>query len=178
MINEKIRKLQEELEAVKRDQPKKEKEMGIPSKWKRAARKGTKSKNYDKILFVYMRRNGKVDTPKLIPYKDNVVVYNWKAYDIDPRAVWEWGKWKWYFYKEMDRRPVSNLNYKVIKDRGDLTDGDEILIKATMRAVAEGIKKKAASWVLILVGVIIVGIIIALVATGGGTTTTTVVPPG
>jgi hypothetical protein len=149
------------------EQEKKSKQKGLPKKFERMGRKSMKKKENDKILFVYMRRNGIVDEPKLVKYDDNVIFYNWKAYDFDPRAVWQWGKYKFYFYKEVDRRPVSNLNYRVIKQRGDLTDGDEILIKATMKAVMEGVKKKMNKTALIILGVALVAIIIFFVVQGG-----------
>ena len=139
----------------------------MPGKWKRTFKKSNRKSSLSKLLFVYMRKNGKIEQPKLLKYSDDVVVYNYKAYYVDPRAVWDWGKYKVYFYKEMDRRPVSNLNYKLIKERGDLTDGDEILIKATMKAIQDGFKKPMNKAVLIMV-VIAVVVLVAYMFTKGG----------
>lgn len=135
-------------------------EWKMPGGWSRKMKASKKKNNSDKILFIYMRKNGKIESPKLVRYDDDVIVYNYKAYQIDPRAVWDWGKFKVYFYKEMDRRPVSNLNYKLIKQRGDLTDGDEILIKATMRAIQSGNSKPLSKGALIALGI---GVLVFLV---------------
>lgn len=149
-MKDKVESLEEEVKELRVD---KSIEWRVPGKWKRTLKKSKKKQGLDKLLFIYMRKNGKMEPPRLIRYTDDVVVYNHKAYHVDPRAVWEWGKNKVYLYKEMDRRPVSNLNYKLIQKRGDLTDGDEILIKATMRAIQDGSRKPLNKSVMIIIGI-------------------------
>jgi hypothetical protein len=76
--------------------------------------------------------------------------------------------------KEIDRRPVSNLDLDEIRRRGDATDSDEFLIKAALRAQTATAKKPISIWVWIILGIIVVGLLIfffmnkspAIVATG------------
>jgi len=154
-MKDRLAEMEEELDTLKR-QKKPSQEFKMPRKWGRTMNLSLKPKAMNKLLFFYFRKNGKIEPPKLVSYDDDVVVYNHKAYHVDPRAVWQWGKFKCYVYKEMDRRPVSNLNYKLIQERGDLTDGDEILIKATMRAMQDANKKPINKQAMIIVGIIVV----------------------
>lgn len=160
-----VEDLRDEIDHLKGT--KKEKEaFNMPRRWKRLFRASKKKSNENKILFLMLKRNGRIEGPILAPYSDNVFIYKYKPYEIDPRAVWEWGKFKVYLFKEVDRRPISNLNLKEIKKRGDLTDSDEILIKAVMRAVTGGQKKPFNAKVLIVI-IIIVVIIAAFFMTKG-----------
>lgn len=153
-MKNKIDRLERELSLLKQETPQ-DVEWKMPAKWARTMKKSRKKVGQNQLLFIYMRKNGKIEPPKLVRYTDDVVVYNYKAYYVDPRAVWDWGKYKIYLYKEMDRRPVSNLNYKLIQERGDLTDGDEILIKATMRAIQEGAKKPINKAAMVIIGIVV-----------------------
>ena len=166
-MKDKIDNLEEQVGVLKQQKEVPEPEFKMPGKWARTLKKSKKKQGQNKLLFLYMRKNGKIEPPKLVVYTDDVVVYNYKAYHVDPRAVWDWGKYKVYFYKEMDRRPVSNLNYKLIQERGDLTDGDEILIKATMRAIQDGSKKPFNKAALVVVGIIVL-VFLAYLFTANG----------
>jgi len=132
----------------------------IPKKAQKTLKKSKNKSNADKILFFYLRKNGKMDGPFLKKYSNDFITLNYKVHEVDPRATYDWGKHKVYIYKEVDRRPVSNLNLKEIKRRGDLTDSDEILIKATMKAIQEGVKKSLNKGMLIIIGVIVIGLLI------------------
>jgi len=165
-VNTRIAELEEQLEIL--NNPRVPTQWKPPGKWKRTLNNSHKKMGQGKIVFIYLRKNGVMEEPQLVPYKDDVVVYNNKAYEVDPRAMWRWGKFTIFIYKEMDRRPVSNLNLRAIHARGDLTDSDEILIKATMRAIQEGIKKKMNKAALIIGALVIAGIVIAIIASGGG----------
>jgi len=167
VVRKEIEELKEEIEELKRKNGKKKQEFKLPGGWKRTFKASKKKQNVNKILFMLYKENGKIIGPKLVPYHDNVVVHNYKAYEVDPRAMWDWGKYKAYAFKETDRRPISNLDLKKIKERGDLTDSDEILIKAVMRAVEGGRKKPLDMKVLFVIGAIVVGIIVFMMSRGG-----------
>jgi len=62
--------------------------------------------------------------------------------------------------KEIDRRPVSNLDLDEIRKRGDATDSDEFLIKAALRAQTAVARKPVSIWVWIIAGIIVVGLLI------------------
>jgi len=151
-MKSRLAEVEHELNVMKKSRSEPQ-EWKAPGGWNRKMKASKKKNNVNRILFIYMRKNGRIEPPKLLKYDDDVIVYNYKAFQVDPRAVWDWGKFKVYFYKEMDRRPVSNLNYKLIKQRGDLTDGDEILIKATMRAIQAGNSKQMSKGAMIALGI-------------------------
>ena len=136
-----------------------------PRKWRSAMRKSKKAPS-DYLLVMYLSIKGKIETPKLYPlYSGNMVIIRNKPYEVDPRAFWDMGKAKCLIIKEIDRRPVSNLDYDAIKARGDSTDSDEFLIKAAMKAFTQQQAKKPMNKaVIIIVAIIIIGAIIYLMA--------------
>lgn len=145
------------------DKLKGKKQFKWPWKW-RSAMKSAKKAPPDYLLVMYLSIKGKIETPKLYPlYSGNMIIIRNKPYEVDPRAFWDMGKVKCLIIKEIDRRPVSNLDYDAIKARGDATDSDEFLIKAAMKAFTQQQAKKPMNkTVLIVVGIIIIGAIIYL----------------
>lgn len=128
------------------------------SKWKfswksRSEMKASKKKSArDLILVFYLNIKGEMEKPKLYPlYSGNMVIIRNKPYEVDPRAFWTLDKYKCMVFREIDRRPVSNLDYSEVKARGDATDSDEFLIKAAMKALQGGIKKPMNKGVIILI---------------------------
>tara|TARA_R100000789_G_C2940109_1_gene131817 strand:- start:29 stop:637 length:609 start_codon:yes stop_codon:yes gene_type:complete len=132
-----------------------------PFGWKQIMNRS--KKKMDQILVFYLSIKGNVEKPRLVAIEEgNMVVVKGKPYELDPRAVWTLGKYKCLIIKEIDRRPVSNLDYIEIKRRGDATDSDEFLIKAAMKAVQLGPKKQVAKAGIAIVVVIIIGVMIYL----------------
>jgi hypothetical protein len=115
-------------------------------------------KNKDQIVVFFLTVTGEMEMPKMYPiYSGNMVIIRNKPYELDPRSVWRFGKWKCLIIKEIDRRPVSNLDWDEIKKRGDATHSDEFLIKAAMRAIqVGGVKKEMNKWVIIAIAVVVV----------------------
>lgn len=128
-------------------------------------------KNLDLILVFFYTITGEIVGPTLHPiYSGNMVIIKNKPYELDPRAVWRFGKYRCISIKEIDRRPISNLDWDEIKRRGDATHSDEFLIKAAMRAYAAGTppKKPFNIWILVIIGVIVVGALIFFFTRSGG----------
>lgn len=126
-------------------------------------------KDLDQILVFFLTITGEVVGPTLYPiYSGNMVIVRSKPYELDPRAVWRFGKFRCIVLREIDRRPVSNLDWDEVKRRGDATHSDEFLIKAAMRAFAAGAqpKKKFNIWILVIIGVIVIGALIFFFAKG------------
>jgi len=146
-------------EKIKQANNSKKKKFNWPMKWKAIIKRSRKDKN--RILILYFTQKG-VIIPMLIPiWSGNIVVINNKPYEVDPRAFWRLGKYTCMAFKEIDRRPISNLNYSEIVARGDSTHSDEILIKTVLRAVAKGgISKPVNKKVLVVIGLIAVGALI------------------
>lgn len=126
----------------------------FPTKWKRIMKQGRKKGR--QILVWYLSAKGVIEPPKLHPiYSSDMIIIRNKPHQVDPRSFWDMGKVKCLLIKEIDRRPVSNLDYDEIKRRGDSTDSDEFIIKAAMQAVIGGPKKKPVNKnVIVVVGIL------------------------
>lgn len=140
---------------------KKKKKFRFPFKWRKVMKLANKKGR--QILVWYFNRKGSIEPPQLHPlYASDMIIIRNKPHEVDPRAFWRMGKNQVLCIKEIDRRPISNLDYAEIKARGDSTDSDEFIIKAAMRAILGMAKKKVAinKTVLIILGIIIVGAVI------------------
>jgi len=140
---------------------KKQKKYRFPFKWKKVMKLANKKGK--QILVWYFNRKGVIEPPKLHPlYASDMIIIRNKPHEVDPRAFWRLGKNQCLCIKEIDRRPISNLDYAEIKARGDATDSDEFIIKASMQAVVGMAKKKVAvnKAALIILGLIAAGAII------------------
>jgi hypothetical protein len=148
------------LEERKQDTSKGKKQFKFPRPWLGKMKKGQKAR--DQVLVFYLNIKGEMEAPTLQPlYSGNMVIIRSKVYEIDPRAFWTvkigLKMYKILLIKEIDRRPVSNLDYTEIKRRGDATDSDEFLIKAALRAQVGQAQKQISKW-------IIIGIVVAVIA--------------
>jgi len=131
-----------------------------PVKWKSIFKASRKKRN--QILVFLLNIKGEIEPPKLYPiYSSNMVIIRNRPHEVDPRSFWRLGKYSVQIIKEIDRRPVSNLDYNEIKARGDSTDSDEFLIKAALQAVFGAVKAKAMDKkVMIIIGIIILAAIV------------------
>lgn len=126
-----------------------------PFKWKRIFKSSKKKKN--QILVWFLNIQGVIEPPKLYPiYSSNMVIIQNRPYEVDPRSFWRMGKYTCQIIKGIDRRPVSNLDYDEIKRRGDSTDADELLIKASLNAVMtdSSKKKQIDKKVIVIIGIV------------------------
>ena len=130
-------------------------------KWPWAKRTEMKDslKKQDQILVFFISITNELLGPKLYPiYSSNMIIIKNSPYELDPRAILRFGNFKCIIIKEIDRRPVSNLDLDEIKRRGDSTASDEFLIKAAMRAITTTpTKKEMNKWVIAIIGIIILG---------------------
>lgn len=144
------------------------KEIPFPNSWKKIFRKSEKKSNIDMVIIELLNVKNEIEPLTLAPlYDGSMVIHKNKAYDFDPRALYTI-KIKNKMYKvlvinERDRRPVSNLNWDEIKQRGDSTDSDEIILKMIKRAQIDKIKKAmSASWILWVIIAGVIGLVIYL----------------
>jgi len=162
-INDRLRQVEEGLRLgkLKVDTEEKEKPFKYPYKWKGAMKKSTNAKaSEDKVLMLYLNIKGEIEPPRLVPlYSGNIIIWKHKAYEFDPRACWttRLGKKiiKCVIIREIDRRPVSNLDWDEVKARGDSTDSDEILVKMVTKAVMEKAKQQMNKGVIIVIAILI-----------------------
>ena len=144
---------------------KKQKKFKFPFKWRKVIKLANKKGK--QILVWYFNRKGTIEPPKLHPlYASDMIIIRNKPHEVDPRAFWRLGKNQCLCIKEIDRRPISNLDYSEIKLRGDSTDSDEFIIKAAMQAVLGGLKKKVAlnKGLLIVLGIIALAVVVFFVS--------------
>lgn len=143
------------------------KQFKVPFKWNSIMKKSKKKRNL--ILVFYLNIKNEIEPPRLHPiYSGNMVIIKNRPYEVDPRAFWSLGKYKCLLIKEIDRRPVSNLDYSEIRARGDATDSDEFLIKAAMKAMYGGVKKQLGKGGLIAIGILVLVVIGFLFMTNKG----------
>jgi hypothetical protein len=66
----------------------------------------------------------------------------------------------WYIHREIDRRPVSNEDYEQVKESGNDTESDVVLIKAVLGAMMKPKQEIKKGWIIF----VIIAIVIAMVA--------------
>ena len=130
--------------------------------WKARAEMKASLKKPDQILVFFISITNEFLGPKLYPiYSSNMIIVKNSPYELDPRAVLRFGKYKCIIIKEIDRRPVSNLDLQEVRMRGDSTASDEFLIKAAMRAITTTPQKKEMNkMVLIAIGIAVIAALI------------------
>jgi len=134
--------------------------------WSIRMKAGQAAKKKESILVFYLNIKGEIE-PMIVPiYGGNMVIIRNKIYEVDPRAIWTFKAgfktYKVKIIKEIDRRPVSNLDLDEIRKRGDATDSDEFLIKAALKAQTIQIAKPMNKAVLIAIGIAAVALVIFL----------------
>jgi hypothetical protein len=151
-----------DIETIKRETELTKKPFKIPFKWKSAANKAGKQRDMVAILFLNIK--GEIEQPIILPIYGNMVLLRNKIYEVDPRAFWilrQGAKmYKFLIVKEIDRRPVSNLDLDEIRRRGDATDSDEFLIKMALRAQQTQMAKPFNKWIAVIIGIAILGIVL------------------
>lgn len=162
-VKDLLAKLNDNLEYgnQKKETDENQKEWKWPFKFKSQMKKS--SKNIDKVLVFYLNIKGELESPTIQPlYSGNMCIIRHKPYEVDPRAFWTvkvgMKQYKILIIREIDRRPVSNLDYTEIKKRGDSTDSDEFLIKAALKAQTSAVSAKTMKTALIIGIVAIIGL--------------------
>lgn len=126
--------------------------------WKKKKEMKSSLKKPEQILVFFLTITNELIGPKLYPiYSGNMLIVKNSPYELDPRAVLKFGKYKCIVIKEIDRRPVSNLDLDEIRRRGDSTSSDEFLIKAAMRAITTTpAKKEMNKAVMVMIGIAVI----------------------
>lgn len=132
------------------------------------------AKSQDNVVVLFFNIKGYIEEPKTVPLlAGNMVMIKGAPYEIDPRAFWliPIGKslHKVVAIKEIDRRPISNLDIDEIRERGDSTDSDSFLIKAAYaQRMGDTMKKPLPKWIIWVIGGIVAAIVIYMLMQGGG----------
>jgi len=152
-FGQKIKETQEHL--------KKQKKFKWPWQVQQEMKNSIKMK--EQMLVFYLNVKNELEQPRMYPiYGGGMIIIKNKPYLLDPTAVISFGKYKCMIIREIDRKPVSNNDYREVKARGDSTESDELLIKATLKAMI-GPQKPQANKNMIVAGIVILVIIVGLV---------------
>lgn len=149
---------------------KKTKDYKFPFKWNFKFRQARKKNKVEQALVFYFNKKGEIEAPKFMPiYSGNMIIWKNKPYEFDPRSAWRLktrGYPVTYCLKEIDRRPISNLDLDEIRKRGDSTESDEFLIKAALKAQTTQLKGKM-NWIIIgIVVILLIGGLVWLIQSG------------
>ena len=157
---------------MRQDTARNKKPFRWPFSWNSNAQKSAKNK--DMVLVFYLTIKGELETFVVPIYSGHMIIIKNKVYEVDPRAMWTANvgfvkkkTYKLLIIKEIDRRPVSNLDLDEIRRRGDATDSDEFLIKAALRAQTVGAMKQLPKGLIIGAAILVIGVIIFLIWKGG-----------
>lgn len=149
----------------------------IPKKNKKIfnlfARKGKKAdKTKDGILVLHLTARNSAELIIAHIY-GNLIIINNRVHMFDPRAVMPMktgiGKnTRFIVLKELDRRPVSNLNLAEIRETRNSTENDQLMIATLLKASIEPQKKKVnvPVWLWIVIAAIAVGAIYLFMVKG------------
>lgn len=187
-VHSKIKNLEKEVEFLRRDKETQEqsKPFKVPFKWNFKFRQSRKPINRDKALVLFFNKKNEIEPPMFLPIYENIIIYKNKAYEFDPRGIWRWkgvkGVPNVYCIREIDRRPIrnpdgtwkkvdgrivysrdaaiSNMDIDEVRERGDSTESDEILIKAALKAYVSGKEPMKMNW-------LVIGIVAVVVIIGG-----------
>jgi hypothetical protein len=182
-VKEMLAKLLERKEAAenKPEDKKKKPAFQWPKLWSRTIEKNSASR--ENAVVLYFNQKGMIEDPRVVPIEaGNMVIIKGSPYEVDPRAFWlvKLGKnvHKILCIKEIDRRPISNLDIDEIRQRGDSTDSDSFLIKAALKEqMTNKEKKPMPKWILWIIGAVVVGGLIFFFMQGGGSPATPTVLP-
>lgn len=145
----------EELKPKEEEKPE-EKKWKFPFKTNTLFKRSAKKTDY--VLVQYLTNNYQCEYKLLPVISGNIVMVRNKAYELDPRKIYRYGKVGMYIIREFDRKPVSNEDYKIVKELKQDTDSDVPLIKAVLGAIMKEQKTETRNWmILIIIGVIVLG---------------------
>jgi len=120
------------------EKPTKKKKFRLPMKVRKLMRQERKKPNMVLILYLSRKYQARFMLQRIVG-GDTIVVNN-KAHTLNPKAIYRMGKGVFYVIREIDRKPVSNLDYNKVVRRRDDTESDVPLIKAVLGAI----QKKSA----------------------------------
>jgi flagellar biosynthesis GTPase FlhF len=169
-IDEKLNRILEGIEdqEEKKITRKEKTEWKMPNKWKRNVGKYTKKITKNKVLIMYLSAKGELEPPMYLPILGgNIIIHKDKAHEFDPSDMYLMKAGnkiaKVLIIREIDRKPISNKDWAEVKERGDSTRDDEVLLKMLKLAMVEKIKKqinKSLLWLLGIIGAGVVGYVL------------------
>ena len=167
-LEAKAKEVENQLNEIKRErtfEEKKKKGFKLPWKQRRLLKR---SKKPDKVLVFYLSQKYEVTLRLESIVSGNLVVINNKVHVLNPKRMWRYGKWPVYIIREIDRKPVSNLDYDKVKARRDDTEADVPLIKAVLGAVQKKETPEKRNMTIAIIIIVIVAVGAYFLLSGGG----------
>lgn len=150
-----IEELEEKITALENKSAGKKPKFTLPFKARSAERKASKKSEF--IFVEYLTMKGEIEFKVERVVSGNIVVIRNKAYVVNPKRTYRYGKHLWYIIQEFNRYPISNENYDEVKARREDTDADVPLIKAVLAAQQKPqLPGGKSAW--IIIGLVVVGI--------------------
>lgn len=157
-LEEKIERLQRRIHSGEYERPK-EKKWKFPFKIRSLMKKSNKKAEH--VLVQYLDKQYQMSFRLERVISGSLVIINNKVHTLNPKAIWTFLKYKVYIIREIDRLPVSNLDYDKVRMRKDDTEADVPLIKAVLGAVQKpkiAVQPKNIAIIIIILIVVIGGI--------------------
>ena len=131
------------------------KKFKLPWKAKRLMKQADKKP--DRVLVQYLTQKYQVHFKLCKIVQGNLVVVNNKVHVLNPKYNWRYGKHMWYIIREIDRLPVSNRDYDMVRARRDDTEADVPLIKAVLGAVQkQSTMGGKSTWIVVVIIAVVV----------------------
>lgn len=113
-------------------------------------------KNADHILVEYLTQNYTIRWKACKIVAGNIIVVENKVHIVNPRLVWRDGKEVVYIVREIDRLPISNVDYDKLIKQNRITINDAVIIKAIVGAIQkQAISEQAKKWIIWVVVLVI-----------------------
>jgi len=155
-LRDEIQEMKDLIKTSSDPEPKKV-EWTYPKRWAKPMR--TANKHSDKVLVFLLNLKGELEKPQVLPLRPgHRVLVKGKPYDAHPESFLTLEGRKCLLIKEIDRRPVCNLDWKEVKARGDLTESDDILLKTAMDAKIIP-KMQMGKTVMIIGAIVLIGVL-------------------
>lgn len=162
-----VERLENEVRILREEAEKGEikKKFKFPSfRIRNVMRKAEKRDEYVVVQYLTQKYNVRFKLCRLI--QGNLIIWNNKVHEVNPKAMWRYGKYRWYIHREIDRKPVSNFDYNLVKKRKDDTEADVPLIKAVLGAIQKPSPLKSKSALIVLGILFAVGVVLFMLFGG------------
>lgn len=122
-------------------------------KWKKPRKMNAlekkNAKKADHVLVEYLTQKQTVRRLLCRVVAGNIIVVDNKVHIINPRCLWRDGKDVWYKIREIDRLPISNMDYDKLIKQKRITVNDAVVIKAIVGAIQKKeLGKIKANWII------------------------------
>lgn len=160
----KLDNIEKDLMEIKSTLQKKKKKFRLPFRAKRLMKQERRKPNH--VLVQYLTRKYQIKFLLQPVVSGNLVVVNNKVHVLNPKTVFRYGKSMWYIIREIDRKPVSNLDYNKVVKRRDDTEADIPLIKAVLGAVQKKPLAEKKTLIIVIILLVVVAVILYMIFGG------------